>query len=180
MKDFSKVAFLVVGPVSTGTRIITKLFVTAGCAGEYGHEQAFTVGPLPNTGPIVWRGHSDGAGFSLNHMIRKVKAYGYTPYVIVTQRDFMCSRESMTGPHADAKTTGKFRTPEECVLQAYESIWSTISSTGVQFCIVSHDALAGWPVAACKMLSAHIGLKFDPSILLREANNKYYTKALSE
>jgi LPS sulfotransferase NodH len=47
-KTMDKRAFLVLGPESSGTRLMTKLLMVAGCYGDDGHVQRLDRDPLPN------------------------------------------------------------------------------------------------------------------------------------
>ena len=45
---------LILGPEGSGTRILTRLFVDAGCSGDYGHEQRLDI-EQPDSDLIVYR-----------------------------------------------------------------------------------------------------------------------------
>ena len=55
-----KRAFLVLGAESSGTRLVTRLLIAAGCHGDGGHQQPFdkwqaASSPFDGKDPIVWR-----------------------------------------------------------------------------------------------------------------------------
>jgi|SRR6185437_5417078 len=71
----SKQAFIVVGPESSGTRLLTRCLVAAGCHGDAGHEQPFDDNPgqLAGKGRVVWR-RSAPHGFGKTRKIRDLEA----------------------------------------------------------------------------------------------------------
>lgn len=86
-----KIAYFVIGPESSGTRLTTELLVKAGCSGEYGHVQNFDITPLHKLGDlgdqIVVRRSLPHAGkwHDIRLLIRALEEAGF--YVVVISID---------------------------------------------------------------------------------------------
>jgi hypothetical protein len=53
--DQANTAYLVLGPERSGTRLLTKLLMQAGCTGSNLHKQPLDREIPPDAGPLVWR-----------------------------------------------------------------------------------------------------------------------------
>lgn len=90
-------AIIVVGPESSGTKLITELFVKAGCLGDYTHEQRFDK-KFENNIDTDWPNQDIVFRRSIPHakvwnkpidLIQRFKNIGYNPLLVVTFREFI-------------------------------------------------------------------------------------------
>ncbi len=84
----TKCAVLVVGPESSGTRLVTRILVRAGCAGDDNHVQWLDWNPPDGQTPIVWRRSlpHDKSWPDLGEMVRGLRLQGYIVSAVVTDR----------------------------------------------------------------------------------------------
>lgn len=86
------VAVFVVGPESTGTRLLTRLVMECGAQGSGGHQQALDHGlPVASKAPggVVWRRSIPHANRwpPLIGMFADAQEAGYRPVLLITSRD---------------------------------------------------------------------------------------------
>lgn len=83
-------AMLVMGPESSGTRLVTRILVEAGCDGDWTHAQRFDTPPLPEpVRPIVWRRSVPHARHWPRFYVwaAAVRHAGYEPMAVVVIRE---------------------------------------------------------------------------------------------
>ena len=105
-------AFLVLGPVSSGTRLMTRLLIMAGCKGSGKHDQPFD-DELPVNEPLIaWRRSVPHRGWKLpNIQDMRGQLKGYETTAIITSRDWYPTAKSIVKNH-----------PPETMAEAYDSI----------------------------------------------------------
>ena len=92
LRSWSKRAFLVLGPESSGTRLVTRCLLAAGCQGWGDHEQGFD-SSLDDAGElIVWRRSLPHGGqwSDLRQMLLALRQRGYDVRVLATIRSHYC------------------------------------------------------------------------------------------
>lgn len=170
LKAIKNRAFIVVGPESSGTFLITKLLIDAGCFGDGGMQQRLD---LPNGGteclnatmlpadgsPIVWRRDlcSRAIWPNLAVMVEQLRKYHYEPTIIVVVRDWwpiaMTQRRQMISDDIEYDhkmfmvSTG----------DAYRRIFATMPET-VKFIMASYESIITNKWAAVDKLFSMIGL----------------------
>lgn len=163
-------AFIVMGPESTGTRLLTRVLISAGCAGDGGHEQRFDerIPPPEEVGrDIVWRRsipHFESEKMpSLDRMERKLA--GYETKVLLTSRSF----------YPTAKSQMTHRDHIEDIQQAYERIRNGYAHAFDQvkdrdFMIVTYEGME----RSCNSICNHLDLG-EPNIDIYDGNEKYFS-----
>lgn len=88
MTTMVKRAVLVLGPESSGTRLVTRILIEAGCAGSDNHVQPFDWTPPNDESPIVWRRSLPHMKrwLDLGEMTRYLRTLGYMVSAVITDR----------------------------------------------------------------------------------------------
>jgi len=164
-------AFIVMGPESTGTRVLTQILISAGCVGDGGHEQRFDEHiPLPDEvgSDIVWRRsvpHFKSEKMpTLDNMSDRLK--GYNIKVLVTSRSIyptaksqMRHRNSLDGLHQAYRRVNR----------GYSHIFKQV--TKYDFMVVTYEGLKRNDVKVCNCFD--LG---DPDVDIYDGNNKYFNE----
>lgn len=165
----SKRAFLVLGPVSSGTRLMTRILMSVGCEGDYGHRQRWDNGLPKDESCIVWRRsvpHKDWKYPPISKMINALKDCGYRVQAVITSRDW----------HATASSIVKNHVPEtmsealESIRKAYRHIFKEIG--GVRYELVNYEALSDPNMR--KQLLKRLGLPTTDKVRVYNRNAKHY------
>lgn len=173
VNDETKRAILVVGPESSGTRLMTAALIAAGCTGDATHEQRFDESP-PHQRLIVWRRSYPHFHDWPNSKARinRLRDAGYDVAVAVMSRDWHCmSASQVRSRHVPDRSTALSN-----IRRAYVEIFEALRSTTSPFVVVSYESLAHYREAALKRTLAEFGLK-PAAIEIRDANRKYFHSA---
>jgi hypothetical protein len=124
-----KQAFFVLGPESSGTRMMTQAFLSLGMYGSGGHSQKLDrEGFSGGHQRIVFRRSVPHGGKmpKIAELIRRMESAGYTvrPIVIVRDKD-MCAQSQVKNHHA--KTVESAR---ERIKKAVEHIYRELAASG--------------------------------------------------
>jgi len=176
--------YLVFGPESSCTRMMTRLLIQGGCRGQDTHKQAYDKKP-PKAEPgvkVVWRRSFPHLNRwpDIAEMVQMLRVSGYDLgqiRIVVTVRDWWATRESQrkTGhvrdiPAAQRRTT-----------EAYRRIFRGAFETGVQFLVVPVEALhvGGQPAIAAvyRQLGLPAKRAWDAEPV-RNENQKHYAGLL--
>ena len=164
-------AFLVLGPVSSGTRLLTRLLIMAGCKGCDKHDQPFDE-KLPADEPlIVWRRSVPHGAWRLpdiQDMRRRLKHRGYEATVIIMSRDWYPTASSIVKYH-----------PPETMNEAYDSIQNAYrfifaSIDGLPYELVNYEALVLSADDVIQSLFGRLGLPSPGDVDIYNGNEKYY------
>lgn len=166
-----KRAYFVLGPESTGTRLLTEILIDVGCVGDVGHDQRHDKIP-PTDDMIVWRRSFPHSGQwpRVGEMINQVSSLGYKSYAVVTIRDMTATIDSQMA------TWG--RTKEEAIdsiRTAYVFIFECLARFHVPYIIVSYESLVQWKEVALKELFPIIGLDPPEKVNVYDANKKWFS-----
>ncbi len=166
-----KVAYLVVGPESHGSHLVTDILINAGCVGHAGNhvpwqpenkvllrglkkpwEYAFPTDlqpwdnhPPSQENPIVWRRSLPHGKkwINLSQMVRDLRSRGYQTKIVVVSRDTHSGLQSqLKWQHVKDSQTGLANIPK-----AYLHIFRHLLRMRVPFTVVSYEALALYPKA---------------------------------
>lgn len=170
-----KRAYLVLGAESSGTRLVTRLLVGAGCHGSDEHfDQPFDAG-VPEDGPdlVVWRRSvpHDGEISSLGGMIHELRGVDYNVMAVVTVRDLYATSLSQV----NARHVPNTEMAEAHVRIAYRHIFAALMAHLVPYVIVPYESLVLHGQQAIIRLYRHLGLGIPNAIEhIYDANEKYY------
>ena len=172
-----KRAFLVLGPESSGTRLMMRLLVAAGVEGDFGHDQRWE-GSLPNEEPLVAirrsvphrRQWPDIAG-----LVDDLRARLYDVMVIVTSRDWHSMIISQqAAPHAESVDEALAH-----IRRAYCDIFAALASRDVPYEMVNYEALTQRPAKMLAYLFQRLGLPVPESVpYIYDGNARYYRETL--
>lgn len=141
-------AVFVLGPESSGTRLMTRLLIRAGCVGNASHEQGFDAAglPAPDGRDVVWRRSlpHGGAWPDVREMIDAAAALGYEPRVVFMHRDVSALIASqLAAPHVKTEAEAV-----EHIDRVYRDYHDRLSEWGVSHANVNYETLFsdGWGV----------------------------------
>ena len=176
--DKNNRAYLILGPESSGTRLMAKILIKAGCLGTDDHVQSFDTEDLPEpTQPIVWRRsvpHGED-WINIANMVYRMEEAGYCVTIIITNRDWYAMGLSQVRQgHANT-----FDTAIKNIERAERFIYSNIFSVGVPFLGMSFESLIRLEAINC-----NLGLLGLPNLSeeqikeleLFDANSKWFNK----
>jgi len=137
-------AYLVIGPESSGTRVLTKALIAAGCYGQSGHGQAMD-GPnwlgafddCPET--IVFRRSVPHAGMcpDISDLVKRMQQCGYVVTILVVVRDLW----SLVHSQVERKHARNLEHAEHRIGQAWKHIMFYCAETSAQVIMVSYESL---------------------------------------
>jgi hypothetical protein len=166
--------FLVYGPESSGTRVMTNLLVNWGCAGEGGHSQLIdsdvwwrAVKDKPDY--LVWRRSFPHGGIwpEPSMMIRRLSDHGYQPHFVITLRSKTpCVESQVKVGHVRSHKEGEFK-----LLQAMCQITAFAISFGVPWSMVTYEGLI-YSQKLRRALCKELGLKWQ-DMEFRDENSKH-------
>lgn len=166
---------LVLGPESSGTRLVTKLFILAGCKGQDSHCQEFDGGlPEPLT-PIVWRRsvpHGDEWP-DINLMIHKMEKSGYEVSAVITTRSWLPMIHSQVNHFVDIETGDQ---AVDRIRLAYQYIFRHLRFQDIPFYISHYEFLISQPSLAVNGMLSLLDLYPIPAEELKfiyNGNMKY-------
>jgi hypothetical protein len=169
--------YLVFGPESSGTRLLAKLLITAGCSGEHTHEQRFDTEGLPAPDrPIVWRRSFPHAREwpNISDMVHQARAAGYQPVVLVTTRDhYAMVRSQVAAGHVSDAQVAQLN-----IEKAYLLLFCNIAAEGAAYRMVEYLSLVTNTAYLNALLSdlglSELGWMQLRKLKLSNANTKWY------
>lgn len=169
-----KRCFLVYGPESSGTRLMTKVLINWGCAGEDGHGQLLdneiwwqAVPDKPRL--IVWRRSFPHGGIwpEPSMMLRRLQDHGYQPHFVITLRSKVpCALSQVKVGHVRTMKEAEFK-----ILQAMCQITAFAISFGVPWSMVTYEGLVH-DKKLRRALCIELGLKWK-DMEFRDENSKH-------
>lgn len=165
-----KRAFFIIGPESSGTKMLTEAFVSVGCYGNKGHRQSLDHVDIGDVGDeIVWRrSMPHGRGWpTFDDIFGKVREYGYVIYPILIFRDKDYTvRSQMKHGHVGSSGEGRLH-----IYRAIESIYVNLAKQGMVPYVISYEAFVGNEEVR-RVFFGQFGFPL-PGIKFYNANNKY-------
>lgn len=169
----SRDAVLVLGPESSGTRLMTRILIAAGCHGQDGHHQEWDRA-LPEDGraPIVWRRSFPHGGqwpdiVAMSHQLRQ---RGYVVKAVVLAREPQALERSQVA-------AGHVGTVEEArwhLQRAYQRIMTGLTRAEVEYILVPYEALVLHPAPVQAYLARRLDLPASPHVAVYDGNAKWY------
>jgi hypothetical protein len=178
-----KRAFLILGPESSGTRLLTRLLMAGGCTGSHEHSQPFDQWQDKNgfggADLIVWRRsfpwteHHLWPNIELD-LWRPLRQYGYndtTALVIV--RNWLSLWKSQVDPrnhHAPNEEAAL-----ENISLAYSEIFTQLGRLQLPSIVVTYESLTGHGEKGVRPLLKKLGLNCDaPLPEIKPEREGYY------
>jgi LPS sulfotransferase NodH len=164
-------AYLVLGPESSGTRLLTRILIEAGCLGDDGHEQRWDAKAPCGESPVVWRRSVPHGGDYPNvlGLVAVLEGRGYQVEAVVVTRDWqaMAASQAANGHAADVEeATARIRAAHTYIIRELDLV-------GRQYTMVSYEALVQRPEATIEWLMARLGLDERPIVPIYDGNAKY-------
>lgn len=180
-----KRAFIVVGPESSGTRVLTRLLIALGCWGDGGHYQPLDRQIRERKVSLVKSGDKDivfrrsiphsGKYPDIVDIANVFLRAGALPILIVTTRNWPCMALSQVkNRHARSveEAYGKIRKAEKIIAE-------DIERGGLSYLKVHYDFLVMHPRAAIKALTHFLGVESPAKTeQIISANNKHIAPIL--
>jgi len=175
-----KQGYFVVGPESSGTRLMTQLLMGVGCFGDYTHDQRLDEpGLWPDEQRLVWRRsvphrHNMPDVFLC---IMRMRSNGYNTTVLVMSRDWhsMAISQEQIG-HVKSTTEALSN-----IQLAYTYIFNSLLDATVAFEIVNYEALVARPQECAHYLFNRIGLGSSKQpklpVVVYDGNARYYERS---
>lgn len=167
-----KRAFLVLGPESSGSRMVTRLFNAAGCFGP--EDGNILDESIPDKPLLVWHRSfpSSGRWVDIGDMVRRLRLLGYAVQAAVTAREWFSMIESQVA----AGHAKKRRRAGSDLRRAYPYIFSSLEACGVPFVVVTYESITQRPRAAIPKLLEFFKLNADGIEVIYDGNAKYYDR----
>jgi hypothetical protein len=130
-------AFLVLGAESSGTRLATRILMSAGCIGSDGHSQPFDTEEFGDAEMVVWRRSVPHRGewLDLGSMLNRCMDRDIN--VVVTMRDWSCVEASQrVRGHATQKEDVQSK-----LRMAYSSIFGQLTKYSVPYVALMYESL---------------------------------------
>jgi len=165
-------AFLVVGVESSGTRLVTKLLIEAGCAGDAGHVQRWDSQDPGGLDPIVWRRSVPHAGVlpRFSSLTQHLLMFGYqTTFVVITRDWFIQSISHAKNFHELGFT---FPDSLELMKKAYRHLLYEVSQSSSDFILVNYESLVAEPELVASWICRMLKLKVPSVDFLHTITNE--------
>lgn len=163
-----KLAVIVIGPESSGTKFLTKLFIKAGCFGDSWHKQRLD-NSVPNQKKVVLRrSYPHGSQWpDLKKQVVRFRSLGYEVKVVVVIR-------SMQFSAASRKRKGSLNM--ENMRRSLKLIGSQLEQADVDFVWITYEALLLYKQRAVEWVFNWAGLPVPAligKVALKDGNRKY-------
>ena len=176
MQQASRRAYLVLGPESSGTRLMTRILIAGGCTGDDGHAQRWDAKLPEGVSPIVWRRSVPHGGYwpDVERCIAALKVRGYQVTVVVTMRDWWAVIRSQVA-------VGHVESEEQALTNlrnAYRLIFSGLLAHPVDYVVVGYEGLAQRSETVLAWLSKRLGLARVADVVIYNGNAKHTEEAV--
>jgi len=171
----SKRAILVMGAVSSGTRMLTRLFVAAGCNGDGNkdHTQRWDT-EQPHGDLIVWRRHVPTRRTPKwaihENAIYALQSLGYDVHAVIIVRDWF--------PTVQSALKANHRPNKAAVEEMNREVWRLMFRdlpSDVPFTVVTYESLIQRPQQAFYALCDHLGIERPSSFeAIEDGNEKHF------
>lgn len=161
-----KRAFIVIGPESSGTKFLTRLFLRAGCEGDPWHEQRLD-NHDPDTDLIVFRRSYPHAGRwpDLPAIVERFMELGFDVRLIVIIRSMQFALASRQ-QHA----SGDLHAQAIEALQRIGKQWGETGGDGVW---ITYESLVSYPKHTIHWLFNWCELPIPKGVKVEDGNAKY-------
>lgn len=173
MADKERIAILVYGPESTGTRLLTRILVAAGCNGDGTHGQRFDTDIPGDEEYIVWRRSFPHARRwpDIENMVERLREKDYKIFTFVTTRDWYPMLQSQINRGYAKDVNMSFQNAQN----AYALIFSKLNKLGLRCAMFSYEALILEPRNYLSFMLSLVGLEPPDNFeKIVNGNKKYY------
>ena len=166
----SRQAFYIIGPESSGTRMLTKAFINVGCFGDGSHVQRMdhmNFANMPDV--IVYRNSVPHATVTppIAQLYRRMGECGYTVFLIIIDReDYYMELSQVKRWHQEDVDSAR-----ESIALAREYIAKQVEELGIQPILVQYENFVGSAEVRRKFFEAH-SLP-EPNMYFWNANDTY-------
>lgn len=177
-------AFIILGPESSGTRYMTRLFIQAGCYGDRGHSQRLdkyipevSEGIVKDHKALVWRrslphGSGGDKGFpDIVHMKRTLEFAGYDAYAIVMVRDWSCMLQSQVDKRS---RVGDYHTASQNTREAYNRIFMAMHFESIPYFMVTYESMLNKRAVVRLFIESFALPPPQVNFKIVDGNEKYY------
>jgi len=165
---------LVYGAEGSGTRLFTKILLSAGCIGDSDHSQEFD-NDIPEAGDddLVWRRSFPHARRwpNIEWMVESLRDKGYEVNAVVMCRDWKAQIGSQMGHgHIGMERIG-YRNAQI----VYPAIFTWLSNLNVPYILVTYEGLVMRPKQYAEYILGFFGLELEEDMVdVYDGNKKYY------
>lgn len=176
MAGFQK-AYLVLGPESSGTRLVTRILINAGCIGSDQHTQPWDQEPFPDpVSQIVFRRSVPHGGNwpDIRDVLQRIKNRGYIPHAVIMSRDWHSIIKSQVAcQHVKNEDEAK-----DNLGKVYPFIFNALEGQQVPYLMMTYESITLSPQTVNGLLHL-LGLPvLDQekigSLALYDGNDKWY------
>lgn len=167
-----KIAILVLGPESSGNKLLGRCMIACGCEGDGGYTQRWEETPPVDQTPIVWTRSQPLGGLwpDAGEWIRGLRDRGYYAHVLVPVRN----REACVGSQVERNHAGCAEQASANINRAWrEIVWALPVADGYEF--VSYEGLIQHPQETVAGIAKRLGLKQPEGLeAMRDANAAHF------
>jgi hypothetical protein len=157
-------AFIVIGPESSGTKFLTRLFVKAGCYGDAWHKQRLDTEEPNEPLVVLRRSYPHGGEWpDLREIVERFKGYDVRVILIVRSQQFTVASRRR---HAKGDLHGQ-------ALEALQRIGSQWWECSVPGAWITYEALVRYPKNTIHWLFGWCGLPIPKGVKIKDGNEKY-------
>lgn len=158
-----RVAHLVLGPESSGTRLVTRILIKAGAYGHDTHEQSLDWNPPPHQGShnlqpeeLVWRRSlpHDNLWPDLAGMVRELRREGYLVRAIFTDREDEAMAKSQVREHCS-----RIEVAHNHIERARQTMETFEGASGCPVTHVQYEQLIAHPLDMVMAIIDRMGLQ---------------------
>ena len=159
-------AFLILGPESSGTKVLAKAFIRAGAAGDGWHKQRFDEADPAEPVIVFRRSYPHGGEWpELGQITGRFEALGYDVRAVVIVRSMQYTTASRRQRHGVKDAPARAR-------RAFATIGAQLAASNVPFVWITYEELVHRPQQTLRWLFGWAGLP-APSIKIKDGNEKY-------
>lgn len=162
-------AYLVLGPESSGTRLVTEVLINAGCIGSSDHIQPFDTNNFNGQSPIVWRRSipHNAEWLNLKPILDKLSGYQVTAVVVVRDWWYVAQSQLANG-HAQSIEDAYLNLQNSYCTLSFQLRWYKIP-----FIVVTYESLILNDQAQSHIISL-LGLRMPESFVLTQNSDQKY------
>jgi hypothetical protein len=166
------IAYLVLGPESSGTRLLTRQLIAAGCEGSADHVQPLdTELPTAEGRAIVWRRSvpHGGAWVDISEMANRLRSAGYRPCALVCTRSWY----AMTRSQVNNRHVQSLSDAVDNLRKAYPHIYEGVMRAELPYHVIGYEEMVSHPRQVLRYALDMLGWPFE-AVPVRDENAKWF------